>query len=349
MSRKLLNDYKTQEGPMKNERKIVFETMVGSHLYGTNRPESDEDFCGIFLPSTADMLGMQNCPSEWSKNEKYSISDRNEAGDVDRKYYSLQKFLKMAAEGQSLQLEMLFAPKKYWTYPQRPLHDEWSHILKNRDLFISKKSLLPFIGFAKAQAHKALIRGSNLNLIRDMILHLKTHHPHENLGHALLDGAVVRLMYDNTRGDTPIKYVTTSGGQRAIEIAGRQYEFTQQIRYVIQKLKRIEKTYGTRSETAADNTYDYKSLMHAYRLIIEAKMLLTLGEIILPLSPQECKFLLSIRNGEYKADFFQEIEEKLTELREFQIKSHLQESVNHGKIEELCQDILYKHLFNGSE
>lgn len=334
---------------MKVERKIIFETRVGSHLYGTNRPESDQDFMGIFMPSTADILGLQNPPSEWSANEKLSTGDRNTVGDTDRKYYSLRQFFCLLSEGQPGQLEMLFSNRPNWITPSRPKADEWSKILKNRELFVSKGSIMPFIGFAKAQAYKATVKGDNLNLLRDMILHLSRHNRFSTLGEALLNGEVSALMYDNTRGSVKLKYVTSEGGVPSIEIAGREYEFTQQVRYVLQKLKKIEEKYGTRAEAAAEVGYDFKSLMHAYRLLFEAKMLLTEGELRFPLPSDTVAFLKKIRAGEYEADYFDEIENMLTNLREIKEKSSLPYKADHSKIESLCQEMMYEHLFTGAK
>lgn len=332
---------------MKVERKIIFETRVGSHLYGTNRPESDEDFMGIFLPSTEDVLGLQNPPTEWSKNEKLSTGERNEAGDTDRKYYSLRQFFNLLSEGQPGQLEMLFSPRAMWEFPRRAFQGGWSKILQNREIFVSKGSIMPFIGFAKAQAYKATIKGDNLNLLRDMILHLSRHSPYDTLGQALLNGAVTALMYDNTRGSVKLKYVQSEGGIPSVEVAGREYEFTQQIRYVLQKLKKVEAKYGTRSEAAAEVGFDYKSLMHAYRLLFEAKILLTEGELRFPLPVDTVTLLKKIRAGEYQADFFDEIENMLTDLRGLQEKSTLPYSVDRAKVNELCQEMMYEHLFSG--
>lgn len=331
---------------MKVERKIIFETKVGSHLYGTNRPDSDDDFMGIFLPSTDEFLGLQNPPTEWSADKKMSTGERNTKGDINRKYYSLRSYLNLLTEGQSLQLEMLFAPKEMWQFPRRAFMGGWSEILKRREMFVSKGSILPFIGFAKAQAYKAVIKGENLNHLRDMILHLKTKHPHSTIQDAMHDGAVVRLQY--TGASTPVNYVDTEGGQKAIVVAGRQFEFAQQCRYALQKMNKMEKKYGTRSEAAAQDGYDFKSLMHAYRLLFEAKMLLTEGKLIFPLPKETTDFLKPIRAGEYHADYFAEIEDRLTELRELKEKSPLPYSVDHAKVNELCQEMLYNHLF-GSE
>ena len=34
-----------------NDLNILFLCKFGSHLYGTNTPESDEDFKGVYLPT----------------------------------------------------------------------------------------------------------------------------------------------------------------------------------------------------------------------------------------------------------------------------------------------------------
>lgn len=330
---------------MKVERRIIYETIVGSNLYGTNRPDSDEDYMGVFMPSTEEFLGLENPPSEWSADKKLSTGDRNTKGDVNRKYYSLRSFLNLLAEGQSLQLEMLFAPRKCWLFPTRPMKCEWSTIIQNRELFVSKGAIMPFIGFAKAQAYRATVKGDNLNILRDMILFLSSHNKYDTIGDALQDGAITALMYDNTRGSVPLKYVTSEGNVPSVVLAGRQYEFTQQIRYVLQKLKKIEKKYGSRSEAAAEVGYDFKSLSHAYRLLFEARMLLTEGELRFPLPKETTDFLKKIRAGEYHADYFDEIENILTELRSVKEKSALPYSVNRSKINALCEEMLYNHLF----
>lgn len=36
--------------------KILVKAVAGSHLFGTNGPQSDKDFKGVFLPSAEDIL-----------------------------------------------------------------------------------------------------------------------------------------------------------------------------------------------------------------------------------------------------------------------------------------------------
>lgn len=318
----------------KIERKIIFECRVGSHLYGTNRPDSDEDFLGVFLPSTEDMLSLGNPPSEWTMNSKQSDGPRNTKGDVDRKYFSLQKFLNLLGQGQSGPIELLFAPDEMKTV----VTPEWELILKNKQIFLSASSVLPFIGFAQAQAHKAVLKGENLSLIRRLIEKIPESDRHKPLNNYLME----RL--DNGKilafGET-LDFETGEDGIGQLKIAGRRYQVTSTLGMLLKGLKELERKYGTRSEAAAANKYDFKSLSHAYRLLGEARELLQTGAISFPVKNAE--FLKEIKEGKYIADFFKEIEDSLTELR--RIKTLLPPSVNWGKINSLCQEMLYKHLF----
>lgn len=318
-------------------RKIIFECHVGSKLYGTNRPDSDDDFMGVFLPSTEDMFSMQNCPSEWSMNEKLSDGERNTIGDIDRKYYSVQKFLNLAAQGQPKQIEMLFAPKDKIIIST----SEWDKIVNNKETFLSKNSVLPFIGFAKAQAYKATLKGDNLRLVRNLLMNFSY----------LREPMFRTTVSENTKliSETEAKFLGETVKieetqyrpgviMKCVVVAGRKFEFTQSLKNVYNKLQELEARYGTRSEATAEAGYDYKSLMHAYRLLFETEQLLRTGKLEFPLSPTNCTRLLQIRNGTYQADYFQEIEDKLTEIKN--IKSDLPENVDWGKVNKLCQETL---------
>src|SRR6185295_2074802 len=148
-----------------SKRKIIFKARVGSHLHGTNTPTSDEDFLGVFLPSTEDLLGMQNRPSEMTENKKLSETARNTKGDVDCKFLALYEFFRQAAQGQSQAVELFFVPDEHvmLTTP------EWEFIKQHKEIFLSKKTISPIIGFAIAQVHKSKIKGDNLNKINHLI------------------------------------------------------------------------------------------------------------------------------------------------------------------------------------
>ena len=43
------------------QAKAVLKLRSGSHLYGLNTPESDEDFIGIFMPDEYSVFGFERC------------------------------------------------------------------------------------------------------------------------------------------------------------------------------------------------------------------------------------------------------------------------------------------------
>jgi len=61
--------------------KIVYITMYGSKLFGTDNPHSDTDYKGIFIPSQTDVLLKRDIEhynyntNENSKNEKEDDKD----------------------------------------------------------------------------------------------------------------------------------------------------------------------------------------------------------------------------------------------------------------------------------
>jgi len=330
------------------DRTIILETRIGSHLYGTNRPDSDEDYQGIFIPSREDLLGVQNCSAEWSMNEKKSDTIQNQKGDVDRKFYSLKRFMHLAAEGQPGQLELFFAtPASVISYD--PI---WSKILDNIGLFLCRKSIVPFIGFAMSQAYKATMKGETLLLIQDIIAHFDSTYP-KGIPNALTIKAAIprpfssgEHLWVSVTSQSALKVITNLQGFTTVEIGGRNYDINLKLKTFVANLKELEARYGKRSRAAADNKYDYKSLMHAYRLLGEAEELLKTGKITFPLPPERVEFLKSVRAGTCgELDHWAILTNQIDHLRqEVEPKSFLPEEADHAGINKLCIEILSDSL-----
>lgn len=123
--------------------RLLFEIIVGSHAYGTNISTSDTDIRGIFIAPFHQRLSLNPPAAE--------ISDKKQ----DIKYYELQKYFELAAECNPNIIEFLWTPPECIRYKD-PVMDL---ILKNRQLFISKKAFHTFSGYAYAQIKKA--KGQN--------------------------------------------------------------------------------------------------------------------------------------------------------------------------------------------
>jgi predicted nucleotidyltransferase len=77
------------------EGKIIFKCRTGSHLYGLNNENSDEDFVGVFIPNEEYILGLKNIDEVDNSTKKSSKTGRNTKDDVDEKLYSRKKYLNL--------------------------------------------------------------------------------------------------------------------------------------------------------------------------------------------------------------------------------------------------------------
>ena len=146
---------------------IIVKIRFGSNLYGTNTPDSDEDFLGVYLPTKEQIL-LQRVDKSVTFNDKKSDGERNTSGDVDCKYYSLHHFIKLACEGQTEAIDMLHAPDNMIIEKNYI----WDLIVYHRDKFYTR-NLKAFVGYAQKQAAKYGIRGSRLNTCKEVMDLLK--------------------------------------------------------------------------------------------------------------------------------------------------------------------------------
>ncbi len=83
---------------------ILMRTQFGSHVYGTNLPTSDTDFKGIYIPTKRDLY-LSRAQKTINTGTKENKSARNESTDIDEEIFSLQQYLKLLSEGQTVALD----------------------------------------------------------------------------------------------------------------------------------------------------------------------------------------------------------------------------------------------------
>ena len=149
------------------KRDILVNMVFGSHLYGTDTPKSDMDYKGVFLPSL-EQVYLQKVPHSISTSTKKSEHDKNEAEDVDNEIYSLHYFLHLACEGETVALDMLHAPTKFYIEST----GIWDELVANRHLFYTR-NLKAFVGYARRQAAKYGVKGSRLAEAKAVVTFLK--------------------------------------------------------------------------------------------------------------------------------------------------------------------------------
>lgn len=149
-AKKLLSNQDTW--PWIKDRTILL-TRTGSHAYGTNTEDSDQDFKGIVIPPKEYYLGMNSFEHYNNKNGK---SIRNTKDDIDVSLVAIRKFFKEASGGAANTLELLFTrPEDYIM-----LDSYGDTIIRNRQLFLSKQVFYTFGGYARGEA-KRMIHNKN--------------------------------------------------------------------------------------------------------------------------------------------------------------------------------------------
>lgn len=126
---------------------IVLEAVSGSQAYGTAHEESDEDIRGIFvLPLAAYASLAPPAPQ---------VADAR--GDVV--YYSLRRFLELAAVANPSALELLFSPPDCI----RRMSPCFEPLMAQRDIFVTRRAARGLLAFARAQIKKAKGRNKWIN------------------------------------------------------------------------------------------------------------------------------------------------------------------------------------------
>lgn len=123
---------------LKEQNLIIFETLAGSHSYGTNTPESDKDIRGVFI-----------LPQNYIFGTKYIEQVNDKKNDII--YYEIKRFLQLLEVNNPNMLELLNAPADCILY-QHPI---FNHVLDVKNRFITKLCRNSFVGYIKQQAEKA--------------------------------------------------------------------------------------------------------------------------------------------------------------------------------------------------
>ena len=315
-------------------KKII--TMVfGSFCYGTNTPFSDRDMKGIFIPEAKNILlgrGKETISEKRLKNP----GEKNISEDIDIEYFSLKQYFKLLAEGQTVALDMLFVPSKFWNL-QNCEWKIWDHIRYNREKFFTCKSAA-FVGYCRQQAKKYGIKGSRVAAVRE-VLEFLHHFPdiHQKLGVAkdiiekfAINKPFISVIEIPQSNGVPIKF---------LEVCDRKLSFTASIKSAIEVTQHLMDEYGARALMAENNEgVDWKAVSHACRIGEEAIEFFMTGNITFP--RPNCQELLRIKKGEVPyLDVAGRIEDLFDEVEYAAAHSGYPDEVDHEWIDNLLLDV----------
>jgi hypothetical protein len=314
----------------------IVEIKFGSHLYGTSTENSDLDLKGVYLPTRAELLTENFRRTIQTKRPK-AHGERNTKDDVDLEMVSLDRYLELLTQGQTMALDMLFAKETDFTEEGRLAcvgknREIWNEIFENRSRLLSK-DVTSFVGYARKQASKYGIKGSRIAAVRAVVDVLKSLPQNAKLIECepSLLGVIETTRHHVSLEKTPlveiVKLPMHKDGppEKYLQCCGRLCPFTNKVSDALKIYQKVFNDYGARALSAETNKgVDFKALSHAVRVNCEAIELLQTGKISLPLP--NAGLILKIKKGEmpYK-DVAHLIETGLAELERVRAESSLRE------------------------
>lgn len=325
---------------------IIVKIKFGSHLYGTSTPQSDTDYKSVHIPLANDIiLGRAKKTLRPGRREKEE-GEKNLPTDVDNESYSLQYFFELLASGQTVAIDMLFAPEPEITTPL------WKMIQRNKEKLLTKKASV-FLGYCRQQANKYGIKGSRVAAARaaaDMFAKVyETFGATAKVGehtHALAE--VIKANADHCA----ISYFDDPKGVRPsetyFECCNRKVPFKASVKLAAEIFTKIFENYGQRALQAEDNDgVDWKALSHAVRVGNEALELMNTGKITFPLVHAD--HILAIKQGKLPyAAVSKEIEDLLEQVEADEKYSVLRDEPDYDWIDR-CVRSAYLDKILGTE
>lgn len=320
-------------------RRIV-TIKFGSHLYGTSTPASDLDYKSVHVPAARDIL-LQRAKGSIRTERAKQEREKNLPGEVEAESYSLQRFLQLVAEGQTVALDVLFAPEAGMVEQQ---HAEWYEIAANRHRLLTRKSAA-FLGYCRQQANKYGIKGSRVAAARKALSILDYHVSNKGGRQAklaVIDGWIVAAVAEHMSVDE-IK----QGDGSVIKhwnVCGRKMQYTASIGHAHDVVQRLVDEYGQRAlQAEGQQGVDWKALSHAVRVGEQALELLRTGHVTFPLP--NAAHIVAIKTGQlpYQA-VAAEIEELLVLVEQAAQRSSLPDEPDMAWIDDFVTQVYAKQV-----
>lgn len=318
-------------------RELV-RVVFGSHLFGTSTPTSDRDFKAVHLDKINTLFLKRSKDVIMNVRSKAS-GEKNTADDIDFESFELNKYISMICDGQTVALDMLFAPEEF----QVNTSPEWKLLVKRKELFITKKAE-KFVGYCKQQANKYGVKGTRLaaaKLAEEFFTQLNQQHPTEKLK----DVEMQIVAFVAKESNEFIKIIPPNGKQAEmmIEICNRGCQWGNTTKAALDLCRRIIATYGDRAEEAeSNNGNDWKALSHAVRIGEEAIELLSTGFVTLP--RPNAQYLLDIKTGKVEYEIVSaQIEQLLEKVETASLASNLPKEANKEAVDNFILDLYHNY------
>ena len=311
---------------------VILLTTGGSYAYGTNIEGSDLDLRGIVLEREVEILGLSNF-------------EQFEDHATDTTIYGLRKIIGLLLNTNPNAIEMLGTKDEHIFI----LSDEGRLLRDNINLFLSKKAMHSFGGYATTQLRRlqnALARDNYpqiekekhiLNSINNQMEHLQ-----ENYTKFTSEG--IKLYIDKSSKEDYENEIY-------MDINLSHYPL-RDFKNIYSEMHNVVRDYSKlnhRNKKKSDEGLN-KHAMHLIRLLITGSEILE-GKGINTYRKYDKDMLLEIRNGKYqkedgtfRQEFFDIVDSLENRLKYAADNSPLPSKPNFNKVEELTMEIYRRRL-----
>lgn len=298
------------------EPTLIFETVHGSRAFGLAVAGSDTDLKGVVVGPPSWYLGYVDAPEQLELGK-------------DHVRYELRKLIRLAAAGNPMVIEMLWAPSEH----HRALSPEGERLLAARELFLSRRVAGTFGGYALGQLKR-------IKSHRRWLLRPPTEEP-TRAAFGLPErsaiskeqrGAAEAMLADGrlTQADLDTNFLAILDRERRYRAAHREFaQYRHWLRSRNPARAALERKFG----------YDTKHAQHLIRLLRMGLEIIVDAKVIVARPDRE--ELLAIRAGRWSYDELVEQAETLyARLEAARERSPLPAAVDEAAANRLCVDLV---------
>ena len=306
---------------------IILLGLGGSYAYGTNTETSDLDIRGVALNSKSEIL----------TNENFEQFINNE---TDTTIYSFNKIITLLTNCNPNTIELLGLKPEHYLFTS----SIGQELLNNKKLFLSKKAIHSFGGYANQQ-----LRRLDNKAVRLVKQSEKEQHILNSINNAKYTFKERYFTYPDDAINLYIDNAIQEDFDTEIfmDINLKHYPL-RDYKSMWAEMNNIIKDYskiGKRNKNAIEHNRLGKHMMHLIRLYIMCLDILEKGEII-TYREKEHDFLMDIRNGKYLdnnkqpiSEFFEILDEYEKKLEYAKKYTELPEQPNYKEIKEFVMDV----------
>jgi len=279
---------------------VIYLTLTGSKLFGTDNVYSDTDIKGLFIPSNNNIHSEKVFTFNSNKNKK------NSSEDFDLTLYSIDYFFQNLVKAEEGAIDILFS--MFSSHNILFENKEKIDLIRESYYIFISKNIKNFLGCSIGQTKKFGIKAKRYGELDTFFKYYKTNflHKREKIQQQLED---LKLYIEKNKFEY-IKIIKDFGHKMDgknkkifyISILDKKFSEDSYNDYFISRIEKLYNQFGDRTKKVfqTDSKTDFKALSHSYRGIIETKELILEGKITFPL--KEAKYVKEIKEGKHNPE-----------------------------------------------